>query len=280
MWEEKRTSSERAGLERAFDETARKWKSMPREGNEAVVQSLWEKLIEYGFMLYDNGTERFLESFVKFFRESYRPDQKASHYFKYISRRRKYETETDDRREVSIDAETEDGENAAQRTLDSQTHLTRPDPVSEGEEFDATAALLIASVLNMQERLHGKSDNPVKRKYYRMFFTDDMVFTIQCGALAERLKRHERDLFQAFETSFLDFFLSSICRSVEAVAGTPVKLYSELVPGRDEKEPGHPLPNDVYRKYLGEVEEYEVKSDGAVSNQRDAYRKFLRESLC
>lgn len=280
MWDDKRTKTARRALEQRFDEAAYRWKTLPREGNEAAVQVEWGKLIEYGFQLYDDGTDRFLDTFVGFFRERYDPAQKASHYFNMVSSRRKYETDAADDRELSVDAETEDGYSSAEAEIDKKTLAERPDPVSEELVFDATAAKLVADILTMREKLQGRANNPVRELYFRMFFTDGVVDAIHTEHVPERYARHERALFDAFRLGFLDFFLSARCRTVAAIDATAVKPYGELVPGRETKAPGHPLPNDVYRTYLRERENCDVRSDGAVSNQRAAYRKYLRDCLC
>jgi len=46
------------------------------------------------------------------------------------------------------------------------------------------------------------------------------------------------------------------------------------------KRPEQPLPNDVYRQYMRVVEHIEIRSDGAISNQRASYYQFLKERLC
>ncbi len=280
MWEDKRSRSARAELETQFDETAYLWKTQPREGNEAVLNSLWLKLFEYGYQLYDDGTDRFIDTFENFFKERYDPSQKASHYFNFISARRKHDSEerSDD---MPLPGE-ESGKDTdpAQDAIDRKTAKEARDTVSEEIDFDATMAQLTAAILSLQERLHGKANNPVKRLYYCMFFTDSIAGSIRRPDMAERYARHERELFEAFRLQFLDFFLSERCRSVYAIADTDEKLYGEMVPGRKMEEAGHPLPNDVYRTYLREREGYAVNSDSAVSNQRDAYKAFLRGITC
>ena len=43
-------------------------------------------------------------------------------------------------------------------------------------------------------------------------------------------------------------------------------------------QPGQPLPNDVYLQYLRR-QGYPLRSASTISNQRDAYRAFIRENL-
>ncbi len=280
MRDDKRSRSARAELETEFDETAYLWKTQPREGNEAVLKSLWLKLFKCGFQLYDDGTDRFIDTFENFFKERYDPSKKASHYFNFISARRKHNSEEHFDDIPLLSGESGKDIDPVQEAIDRKTAEEARDPVSEEIDFDATMTQLTAAILSLPERLYGKANNPVKHLYYRMFFTDGIAASIRSPGMPERYARHESNLFKAFCLPFLDFFLSEQCRSVYAIADTNEKLYGEMVPGRKMEEAGHPLPNDVYRTYLREQEGYAVNSDSAVSNQRDAYKAFLRGITC
>ena len=53
---------------------------------------------------------------------------------------------------------------------------------------------------------------------------------------------------------------------------------TEKVPAMEPPE--HPLPNDVYLNYLERVEGTKRNSSSTITNQRMAYRAFLKENLC
>lgn len=138
---------------------------------------------------------------------------------------------------------------------------------------------LITLILLLPQRLSGQANNPVKIKYFRMFFTDSMVLSVHTMEM-EYLHKRQRDIFEAMCIPFLDFFMRDICRSLEEILASDLKLHGEMVEGRAMERPEQPLPNDVYRQYMRVVEHIEIRSDGAISNQRASYYQFLKERLC
>ena len=149
----------------------------------------------------------------------------------------------------------------------------------ENLEVESRAWELITLILLLPQRLTGQANNANRINYYRMFFTDGTVAAL--FSVGDRPYRaHERDLFAAMKLPFLDFFLEDTCRSVDAILSSDLKAYGRIVEGRPMEPPGQPLPNDVYLEYLNAKEEAGVKSMSAISNQRAAYYKFLKENLC
>ena len=149
----------------------------------------------------------------------------------------------------------------------------------ENLEVESRAWELITLILLLPQRLTGQANNANRINYYRMFFTDGTVAAL--FSVGDRPYRtHERDLFAAMKLPFLDFFLEDVCRSVDAILSSDLKAYGRMVEGRPMEPPGQPLPNDVYLEYLNAKEEAGVKSASAISNQRAAYYKFLKENLC
>ena len=142
------------------------------------------------------------------------------------------------------------------------------------------AKRLLSLALCFPERLSGRAKNPQRLNYFRMFFTDSIVDVLHQNLETRPFIAHERDLFQAMKLGFLDFFMKHICRTVPEIECCAVKRYNELVDGRPDTAPGHPLPNDVYMTYLNTVESYAIKSPGTISNQRAEYERFMRENLC
>lgn len=141
-----------------------------------------------------------------------------------------------------------------------------------------TALQLITIILQLPQRLRGRANNPEKINYYRLFFTDGVVSSVY-EAGADIYIAHERDLFEAMKLPFLDFFMAEICRSVHEIYKGQLKLYGAMVEDAPMSEPKQPLPNDVYTTYLDKEENRQVKAS-ALSNQRTAYVKFLKEQLC
>ena len=112
-----------------------------------------------------------------------------------------------------------------------------------------------------------------------MFFTDGASDALRKGEWEPESVSRERELFEAMKTEFLDYFLSECCRTALEIRDCPPKLYGEMVPGRPMTEPKRPLPNDVYITYLNGREGKALKSEATITNQRNAYKSFLRELL-
>ena len=147
--------------------------------------------------------------------------------------------------------------------------------------YNDRAVRFLSLALSFPERLTGRSNNPFRLNYFRMFFTDSVVDILHGGNDGRPFEDHEQELFGgALNIGFLDFFLTAVCRRIREICAVPVKPYGEMVAGRPMVIPGHPLPNDVYLTYLRSMENLDVRSPGTISNQRREYRQFLRDSLC
>lgn len=179
-------------------------------------------------------------------------------------------------RNASLNAPVgDDGEG----TLADQQAAPGGDWGQEHLEAESTVQQLLTLILQLPERLSGQAKNPARVNYYRMFFTDGTVAALHTVG-AQLYHTHERDLFRAMKLPFLDFFMERPCRTVPAIMETDLKRYGEMVEDRPMEAPGQPLPNDVYVTYLGKAEGVEVKSPSTITNQRTAYRAFLKENLC
>jgi len=176
---------------------------------------------------------------------------------------------------ISLDVQT-DAEDS--RTPQDQ----QPSPQGDGEELLEVEDLvreLVTAILLLPQLLNRQDNNTARINYYRMFFTDGTVAALHSVG-EEPYIPHERDLFRAMKLPFLDFFLEHDCRTVKEILGTDLKSYGQMVPGRPMKQPGQPLPNDIYMQYLNTREKAELKSPSTITNQRNSYRAFLKETLC
>lgn len=148
-----------------------------------------------------------------------------------------------------------------------------------GLRMDDIACEMLVLMLNLPQRLEGRANNPIRRKYFRLFFTDNVVNILHTRSAPEGFLRRERDLFGAMSEGFLDYFMRRCCRTVQKIIDTGLKPYGELVEGRPmDKEPDQPLPVDVYIAYLDQEEHYRAGSS-AVSQQRTAYQAFLAQLI-
>ena len=146
--------------------------------------------------------------------------------------------------------------------------------------YNDTAVQFLNLALSLPERLNGRANNKSRLTYFRMFFTDNVVEILHKGLDEAPFAAHERELFGgAMKTEFLDFFMAAICRRVREICLTPEKPYGEMVEGRPMEPPEHPLPIDVYLTYLKDWEGLVIHAASTISNQRNAYAQFMRESL-
>lgn len=148
----------------------------------------------------------------------------------------------------------------------------------ENINLDAAAYVLLSSMLNLSTLLEGQSNNPIRRRYFHMFFTDGISDYLHKNPVPDAFLRRERDLFRALELSFLDYFLSEKCRTAPAIQDTPLKPYGQMVEGKPMEEAEHPLKADVYSAYLDRMEHYHAGSS-TISGQRAIYNAFLRKRL-
>ncbi len=153
-----------------------------------------------------------------------------------------------------------------------------PDTAPAPEEelaLDDTALRILLLFLDLEGHLEGRANNPVRRNYFRMFFTNGIATLLHEQDAPGVLRQRERDLFQAIKVPFLDYFMAAVCRTVDAIADSPVKPYGELVDGKGAEEAPLPLPNDVYIAYLDRVEHYHA-TPAAVSQQRTLFSELRR----
>ena len=181
---------------------------------------------------------------------------------------------------LSLDAPI--GEGGERTWLDMFGEENPVDSPLEKLLCEDTAIQFITLALSFRERLTGRANNKTRLNYFRMFFSDSVVDLLHGGFDSRPFAAHERELFdQALHLGFLDYFMRKVCRRISELCVCPVKPYGELVEGRPmDREPGHPLPNDVYMTYLNTREGYAIRSAGTISSQRKAYKDILRKSLC
>ena len=238
-------------------------------------RSLLGRFFENDFKSYDPAKGNFKNYVSKVLKkrcEDQRHEDAGSHRKNVVQKDGTTKQEWIDNTSLDV-SENEDATTWAEQLADQSIH----DP-EEMLVAQQTALQLITIILQLPQRLHGQANNPEKINYYRLFFTDGVVSSVY-EAGADIYIAHERDLFEAMKLPFLDFFMAEICRSVHEIYKGQLKLYGAMVEGAPMSEPKQPLPNDVYTTYLDKKENRQVKAS-ALSNQRTAYVKFLKEQLC
>ena len=274
----------------------REWSALPPDVEPRQRERLASEIFCLILHMFPSRTDAVGEFFIKNW-PKYGADK--GELFGFVSRQLKYrskdifhqdrgdhrETEEKTKERIwvsnqSLNAPIEDDEDGDTFLDQLEGKMPIPDP-EDSILYSDTAVQFIILMLSLPERLNGRAANPTRLNYYRLFFTDTVVDILHRGCDARPFEAHERELFDhALKIGFLDFMLLEICRRISEIRSSPVKPYGELVEGRPMKEPGHPMPNDVYLRYLETVEGLSLRSAGTISNQRAAYEQFLRESLC
>lgn len=274
---------ERREKEIRLNEAARLWKTTPLEGNDAKIESLRNEVLNLSFELFDAKTEAELSraqydpmAFMDAFEETcqkYEPSKGAfANYLSKLLKGRKTDHYRYDKRHApdgdSLDAPISALEDNT-LTLGDVTPSAADDP-EKMVMFESHYVELTALVLNFFQNHTGQQANETRRRWYRIFFTEDMTLTYK--TYLYRFS-HERDIFKAMLLPYLDFYMSCRCRTGAEISFTPLKPYGEVVPGREGKraETKVPLPADVSLAYLALCENISVTEE-ARSNQIKFYR--------
>lgn len=265
----------RKRLEQRLDETARRWKSMPSEGNEAAAQALKNQIWLLVFQLYERedpagGDEAVLNALEEAFAR-YAPEQGAfSHYFSLLLSGRKKDAYRYGQRHAP-------GGDSLDRPVSEDGGLTLGDALAADEasepgyalEVDGLFAELTSLILNFSAR-RDRAGNETRRMWYRLFYTEDMTQAMK----ARRFRfLHERDIFTAMDTGYLDYYMTAVCRTGREVMAAPLKRCRDVMPeSEDTREVPFPFPAGVSLGYLRSCKGIEV-GGSARSNQIGAYRK-------
>ncbi len=285
--DDKRTEAQRKEKEKRLNEVALQWKSLPPEGNEAVIVALRNEMWLLSFELYDPKQENFRskgpnadreyqaasKTFLDVFEEvsqKYLPENgEFSHYLSHVFKLRQISTYRKESRTaptgVSIESGNEDGSNIE---LPS-TRVSNPEVLAM---LNARFAELGAMILNFS--LTKKKDSETRRMWYRLFFTEEMTLAAKTMELSVI---HERDIFKAMKLSYLDYYMSKKCRTLRNITYTPLKPYGDVVPKKKDvrAEPKLPLPADISLNYL-QICEGITKGDTARSEQLKNYNNDKR----
>lgn len=253
------TKDQEKTLEQELNQYALLWRTTPAQGNEDAVKSYRDQVFLLAYKRYgqlepsgqsESDSNAFMDAFVEALTH-YAPERGPfCSYLSFLLKQRKIDAYRKDSLHapsgVSLDhpVSAED----AGMTLGS---IIPADSSCEPErmaEFDSRFADLTAMVLNFSARHPGRSGSPEHRMWCRMFYTEDLTWVMKQHTFHFL---HERDVFQAMDTEYLDYYMSRICRTGKEVMAAPLKPYREVVPERTEpEETPLPLNADVSLSFL------------------------------
>ena len=266
--------STRSAKENQLNEAARRLKSEGLSDGERIALSM--KVWELAFELLDDKSTAFVKAFAEACERFDPARTEFYNYLKYLRKKRREDANRARKRHdqiaLSLDA-----------PISEENELTLEDVVADIKAQDSGAvnrlngklAELTAMILNFAQRHTGKSANETRRRWYRMFYTEDMTWIAQ--EVCVDIQR-ERDVFTAMELDYLDYYMVKKCRCLEAIRIGEMKPYHEVVPTESSMEcTSIPLPANVSLAYWERCLR-EKKSAAARSQQLGSYRKEL-ESL-
>jgi hypothetical protein len=180
-------------------------------------------------------------------------------------------------RMVSTVFTDEDGEETEMEFTDGEDasrHLT-----VSAEEKQANQRLLelAAQVQYLQTNGSRERKNSTRALFFPLWFTEKASCAIMKYDL---ILDSDRDVFDAMDTAYLDFFVSFPCRSSAALADTPLRSMQEICPGEPEKQlrwsVKNWLPAKVPIQYLLPIKRY---GNDVITNSRKDYVQTIAKIL-
>lgn len=275
------TDEQKKRAEARINETARAWKAAEAiPGNEGEALKLRNDVWTWADSLFNpNKTEDITDTIISAIFH-FDPDKgEFCHYLSFILPLRKKEqakkASIQAENEISLSTPLSSGDGGAFTLAD--VILSDTDMEREAESRANTSSLLVemtSLVLDFYGRHTGHAANEGRRMWYRLFFTEDVTYV--CKDEPDLLK-HPRDVFQAMDLDYLDYYMSAPCRTPEDVGRTPLKPYCQVVPDSGNESAAWletSFPGDVSLFYL-------LKTTGtrpgrsARSNQLRSFRAEL-----
>lgn len=242
---------ERERKERELDSVVREWKDAQAVGNEGRAMSLYMNSYLLAMEIYDDGkTDRSMALIEKCL-NGYDPQGgEFSHYMNYTIARRRMDwnasDEFNDGPRVEQPVSEDDGNDLKLEDVLADEGVQ--ECVEPSERLNAKEMELTSMVLNFSKNHSGRRNNPTRKQWYRLFYTEDM--TMICKISIPRFL-HERDMLAAMEIPYLDYYMSATCRSFADIRRTHLKPLCETTPpSADTAETPIPLPTDVSLCYM------------------------------
>lgn len=264
---------ERDIQEARLNEIADQWARLEPEGNEAARQTLYIELFTLAFQLYDTSGAMWVVDAFEEAIEKFDPARALfSHYFAHLLKKRRLDAYRYEQRHsptgISLDDLVGKKDQVELGKLLEDIHAENPEHAIM-KEFKFLE--LTSMILNFTQCHPGKSGNETRRNWYRIFYTEDITDTLKTKSLRFV---HERDVFAAINQSYLDYYMSAPCTTMEQIQVIPLRPYCQVVPereGRTEETPV-PIPSDVSLSYLRRCEGKRVGS-----STRSRQMKFYKE---
>ncbi len=184
-----------------------------------------------------------------------------------------------DVREESMDQETEEGDDSRSGKMEiAVSDDWSSDRVKvESDEYLLEIGTLIISLF---EHGYTKSNNQAKEKFFKMIYTEKATLIFREIIEDTDYDFHEKQIFKAINTGFLDFYTLKVCRTVRDVWSTALKKNVEFgIKNNPDAEIDFPLNNRVYYCFFTEIEKAETSENSVstrLTQQKENFNKLLR----
>lgn len=118
--------------------------------------------------------------------------------------------------------------------------------------------------------------NEVKLKWWKLFYTEDLTYILHNSNI---ILQHERDIFQALNSGYLDFYTLIKCRTLEEIRITKLKNLAQISGGSEQGEIKIPFEAKIVLAYLAKVEG-KPPAPSTRSEQHKNYFKELQKGKC
>lgn len=184
---------------------------------------------------------------------------------------------------VTIYDNEEDDEsyNAFEQNLEDKTENTEERIESENSA-KAKMLKILPLMSELQNHLNKKQDNPNKRMYYQMFYTENI--TALCKQINEanvrkELYNNETLIFKSLNEEFLDHVMEDICRTITELSYSEYKQRKYFGINQSPEERISPkFDLSVYTSFFQMLKSRSI-SKAAISMQRDEYDALLKKIL-
>lgn len=152
------------------------------------------------------------------------------------------------------------------------------DKYDNKERFAKLMSSFASSIIIFCEhRNTQKSSVATALKYYKTFYTGDIIHLSKIHEFIVELSRHEQKIRKSYNEDFIDYVLKDEPRSLSEIAVADLKLYKELNDSRVanskiKKEIKLPIENMIYSLFFDVTKPL-------ISKKHDEYTDFMKESM-
>lgn len=279
-------------LEGRINALAKEWYQKKETISKDYGDTIWIEMWDLVLKRYRNGAneELVIDTFSKAF-EEFDPNRAPfCNYFSFKLKYRKIDKEEKDakkwNKEESLNQHINDDSNTTlEKLIAAPNEKNLEDRLISQEREEDLVLELIAMVLNFAERHNKKQANDNKRRWYQIFYTEDITILLKEKLGCVTLK-HEKDAWRAIHSAYLNYYMSEPCEKLDDIITGSFKEYAEVVPDdpRSDRQIYRTKKDEIVfwpeisLNYLRIYENVNVK-ENTRSTQRSEYKSKLNSSI-